>query len=147
MERKKLIYIQYAVIFVLIIVFGITNFLIKTSDVWRSKIPRYEYRTISPKDLMGMMDRNNELIIIDTRLAEDFKSGHIKGAINLPSTNLKMTEKALRKEREKEIVIYSEDGERSKATSEILSNLGFSKIRNLDGGIKGWINSGGAAIK
>lgn len=147
MERKKLIYIQYSAIFVLIMVFGITNFLIKTSDVWRNKMPRYEYLTISPKDLMGMMDRNSELIIVDTRLEQYFKSGHIKGAINLPSTSLKMTEKVLRKEREKEIVIYSEDEERSKTTSDILSNIGFSKIRNLDGGIKGWINSGGEVVK
>lgn len=147
MDRKKKVYIQYGTIFVLIMVFGITNFLIKNYDILRSGVPKYGYLTISPKDLMGMKDRNSELIIIDTRLEQYFKSGHIKGAINLPSTNLKMTEKVLRKEKEKEIVIYSEDEERSKTTCEVLSNIGFSKIRNLDGGIYSWINSGQELVK
>lgn len=147
MDRKKKIYLLYAAIFVLIMVLGIINFLIKTSDVWRSDLPKYEYETILAKDLMNMMNQNNELIIIDTRVKDDFEKSHIKGAINLPYTNLKMLNKVLRKEREKEIVIYSEDGERSKKISDILSSLGFSKIRNLDGGIKGWIDSDGEIVR
>lgn len=147
MDRKKKIYLLYAAIFVLIMVLGIINFLIKTSDVWRSDLPKYEYETILPKDLMNMMNQNNELIVIDTRVKDDFEKSHIKGAINLPYTNLKMLNKVLRKEREKEIVIYSEDGERSKKIGDILSSLGFSKIRNLDGGINGWIDSGREVVR
>lgn len=146
-DRKKKIYIQYAAIFILIMVFGIINFLFKTSDIWRSKEPRYEYETISAKDLMDLMSQNNELILVDSRGGEDFKNGHLKGAINLPFTSLKNMDKALNKDKGKEIVIYCGNGERSKKISDILSNLGFSKIKNLDGGIVAWINSGGEIVK
>ncbi|MEK6589279.1 MAG: rhodanese-like domain-containing protein [Nitrospinota bacterium] len=146
MDRKKKIYIQYTVIFILIILLGIINFLIKTSDIWRSSLPAYEYKTISQKELGEMMSSNNELIIVDTRIKEDFEKGHIKGAISLPYTNFKYMEKSLKGKRDKEIIIYSEDGDRSKKIGDILSNLGFSKIRNLDGGINAWINSGGKVV-
>jgi rhodanese-related sulfurtransferase len=147
MDRKKRIYIQYAVIFVLIMVFGITNFVIKTSDVWRKSWPAYKYENISPKEMMDIMSRNNELIIVDTRIKEDFSQGHIKGAINLPYTNFKKMSKVLMAERGKEIFVYSEDGEKAKTICEFLSSLGFSKVRNIDGGIAGWKNSGGEDVK
>ena len=146
-DRKKKIYIQYAAIFVLIMVFGIINFLFKTSDVWRSKEPKYEYKTISSEDLLNLMSQNKELILVDTRTEEHFKKGHIKGAMNFPFTNVERMENVLRENRGKEIVIYCENGERSKKISDVLSNLGFSKIRNLDGGVTAWINSGGEVVK
>ena len=146
-DRKKKIYIQYAAIFILIMVFGVINFLFKTSDIWRSKEPRYEYETISSKDLLNLMNQNKELIIVDARGTEDFKNGHLKGAVNLPFTSLKNMDRALNKDKGKEIVIYCENGERSKKISDILSNLGFSKIRNLDGGVYAWITSGGEIVK
>ena len=147
MDRKKKIYLQYAAIFILIMVFGIINFLFKTSDIWRSKEPKYEYITISSKDLLGLMSQNKELIIVDSRATEDFKNGHLNGAVNLPFLSLQNMTRALNKDKGKEIVIYCENGERSKKISDILSNLGFSKIKNLDGGIAAWTNSGGEVVK
>ena len=146
MDRKKKIYLQYGAIFIFIMVFGIINFLVKTPEVWRSSMPKYNYATIPPKDLMDLMSRNTEFIIVDARATDDFKNGYIKGATNFPYINLKKMEKALKKDREKIIVIYSEDGKKSKEISDVLSNLGFSNIKNLDGGINGWIAAGGEVV-
>lgn len=147
MDTKKKIYLQYTAIFILIIVLGGITFIIKTSDVWRSNLPGYEYTTISPKELMLLMNQNSELIIVDTIIKEYYKEGHIKGAINLPYTNMKTMEKTLNKDRAKDIVIYSEDGERGKKICAILTSLGYSKIKNLHGGILGWVESGGEIVK
>lgn len=147
MDRRKKIYLQYAAIFVLIMVLGSINFIIKTSDVWRGNLTAYEYTTIMPKELVDSMNQNKELIIIDTRIKEYFKEGHIKGALNLSHTNMKTMNKVLRKDMAKDIVIYSEDGEMAKKICNILTNLGYSKIKNLHGGIKNWIDSGGEVIK
>ncbi len=147
MDSRKKIYIQYAAIFVLIMVLGSINFIIKTSDVWRGNLTAYEYTTIMPKELVDSMNQNKELIIIDTRIKEYFKEGHIKGALNLSHTNMKTMNKVLRKDMAKDIVIYSEDGEMAKKICNILTNLGYSKIKNLHGGIKNWIDSGGEVIK
>jgi len=126
---------------------GSINFIIKTSDVWRGNLTKYEYTTLMPKELMDLVNQNLELIIIDTRIKEYFKEGHIKGALNLSHTNMKTMNKVLRKDMSKDIVVYSEDGEMAKKICNILANLGYSKIKNLHGGIKNWIDSGGEVIK
>ena len=147
MDRRKKIYIQYAGIFILTIVLGGILFIIKTSDIWRSSLPKYEYTTILPKELLEMMNQNKELIIIDTRIKEFFNKGHIRGAVNLPYTSMKTMNKVLKNDMSKDIVIYSEDGERSKKICDILTNLGFSRIKNLHGGVKNWTESGEEIVK
>ena len=147
MDRRKKIYIQYAGIFILTIVLGGILFIIKTSDIWRSSLPKYEYTTILPKELLEMMNQNKELIIIDRRIKEFFNKGHIRGAVNLPYTSMKTMNKVLKNEMSKDIVIYSEDGERSKKICDILTNLGFSRIKNLHGGVKNWTESGEEIVK
>ncbi len=147
MDRKKKIYLLYAAIFGLTMIFGATKILIMLAETKRSSVPVYKYATILPNDLKEMMKQNSELIIVDTRIKELFNEGHIKGAVNLSYTSLKAMNKVLEKEKSKDIVVYSEDGERSKKICEILVNLGYSKISNLDSGIKGWTASGGEVVK
>lgn len=144
MERKKKIYLLYTGIFISIIAIAITITLIKMAEMRRS-MPVYTYITISPKELMDMMKQNNELIIIDTRIKELYEDGHIKGAANFPYTN--SMNKVLKKKLSKEIVIYSEDGDGSRKICDVLVTLGYSKLKNLDGGIKGWKDAGGEIEK
>ncbi len=146
MERKTRIYLLFGGFFVLTIVFGVTNYLLKMSEFRRST-PVYEYKAISSKELMDMMKQNKELIIVDIRVSEYYNDGHIKDAVNLPYTSMKAMNKALKNDLSKDIVLYSEDGERSKKYCEILATLGYSKLKNLDGGIKGWKESGGEVVK
>src|SRR4030067_3746050 len=147
MDRKKKIYILYTAIFVSIMIFGAANILIKRAEIMPSKIPVYKYAAILPNDLKEMMKQNSELIIVDTSVKEHFNEGHIKGAANLPYISLKAMNKVLEKEKSKDIVVYSEDGDRSRKICEVLVNLGYSKISNLDNGIKGWTDSGGEGGK
>ncbi len=147
MEKKTKIYLLYAGLFGLIIVVAITNYLIKLAELKRSNVPVYEYSTISSKELQEMMNINKDLIIIDTRIKEHYNEGHIKEAANLPYTSMKAMDKALKNSKSKDIVIYSEDGDRSKKICEILRTLGYSKLKNLDAGIKGWKETGGEVVK
>ncbi|MBI5181961.1 MAG: rhodanese-like domain-containing protein [Nitrospirae bacterium] len=146
MERKTKIYLLFGGFFILTIVFGVTNYLLKMSELRRST-PVYEYKTISSKELMDMMKQNKELIIVDIRVSEYYNEGHIKDTVNLPYTSMKAMNKALKNDLSKDIVLYSEDGERSKKYCEILATLGYSKLKNLEHGIKGWIESGGEVVK
>lgn len=142
MERKTKIYLIYGGLFVLTIIFGISNYLIKIAELKRSNVPIYQFTMISPQELKELMDKNKELIIIDTRVKEHYDEGHINGATNFSYMSLKAMNKALAKEKTKDIVIYSEDGEKAKLICEILVTLGYSKLRNLKGGIKAWKEAG-----
>ena len=43
--------------------------------------------TTGPVELSGMMERDENINIIDVRLPEDFAKGHIPGAVSLPKDN------------------------------------------------------------
>jgi rhodanese-related sulfurtransferase len=40
--------------------------------------------TTGPHELTGMIDRKEDIVIVDLRLPTDYRKGHIPGAINLP---------------------------------------------------------------
>jgi rhodanese-related sulfurtransferase len=40
--------------------------------------------TTGPHELVGMIDRKEDIVIVDVRFPTDYRKGHIPGAINLP---------------------------------------------------------------
>ena len=40
--------------------------------------------TTGPHEVSGMIDRKEDIVIVDLRFPSDFRKGHIPGAINLP---------------------------------------------------------------
>jgi rhodanese-related sulfurtransferase len=40
--------------------------------------------TTGPHELVGMIDRKEDIVIVDVRFPSDFRKGHVPGAINLP---------------------------------------------------------------
>jgi hypothetical protein len=43
-----------------------------------------EMKRISPKDLNGLLERGEGVVIVDVRPTEDYKKQHIAGAITVP---------------------------------------------------------------
>ncbi len=40
--------------------------------------------TTGPHELAGIIDRKEDIVIVDVRFPSDFRKGHVPGAINLP---------------------------------------------------------------
>ena len=40
--------------------------------------------TTGPHEVAGMIDRKEDVVIVDVRFPTDFRKGHIPGAVNLP---------------------------------------------------------------
>ena len=40
--------------------------------------------TTGPHELLGMIDRKEDVVIVDVRFPTDFRKGHVPGAVNLP---------------------------------------------------------------
>jgi rhodanese-related sulfurtransferase len=40
--------------------------------------------TTGPHELTGMIDRNEDIVIVDVRFPTDFRKGHVPGAVNVP---------------------------------------------------------------
>ncbi|MFK5986966.1 MAG: rhodanese-like domain-containing protein [Pseudomonadota bacterium] len=67
---------------------------------------------------------DNGAIIVDVRTPKEYKSKHIKGAINLPLRELHNS--YVRLPKDKEIVVYCRSGNRSATASKLLKQHGFT---------------------
>lgn len=72
--------------------------------------------------------------IIDVRTQEEFKQGHIKGAINIPLNGL--TSQMSKLNKDKPVITCCASGVRSGQASGLLKSNGFTKVYN-GGGWKG----------
>ena len=69
--------------------------------------------------------------ILDVREPEEYKAGHIKGAVNIPLDDLRSRLDSLPKDRE--IIAYCRAGQRAWNATRILAQNGFA-VKNLAGG-------------
>jgi rhodanese-related sulfurtransferase len=87
-----------------------------------------------------MMQSSSNLLVVDVRTPQEYMQVHLKGAINIPLSNLSLRMGGLEKDRP--ILVYCQTGYRSAQASSILVKAGFAKVYNLEGGITAWVNSG-----
>ena len=77
-------------------------------------------------------------VIVDVREPQEFASGHIARAINIPLGQVAARSQELKKYKEKPIIICCASGARSARAAGILRKAGFSDVRNLAGGLSAW---------
>jgi phage shock protein E len=75
------------------------------------------------------MDSN--ILIIDVREPFEFSSGHAKGALNIPPSELMTGAKQLNNTpRDTKLVVYCKTGSRSNVAIQILKQQGFTNLVN-----------------
>ena len=74
-------------------------------------------------------------ILIDVRSNQEYKEGHIQGAVNIP--DFEITNRVVREIPKKNqlIVLYCQYGGRSKNVMATMKMLGYSNVYNLYGGL------------
>jgi NADPH-dependent 2,4-dienoyl-CoA reductase/sulfur reductase-like enzyme/rhodanese-related sulfurtransferase len=77
-----------------------------------------------------------EGLLVDVRRPDEFKAGHIPGAINLPVDELRGRIGEL--PRDKELFIYCEAGLRGYLAQRIMRQNGLDHVKNLSGGYVLW---------
>jgi len=78
-------------------------------------------------------------LLIDVRTPEEFASGHISGAVNIPVESLQSRLSEV--SNVQPIVVYCRSGNRSATASQILEQAGYSNVYDL-GGIIDWTAQG-----
>jgi NADPH-dependent 2,4-dienoyl-CoA reductase/sulfur reductase-like enzyme/rhodanese-related sulfurtransferase len=76
-----------------------------------------------------------ESVLVDVRQPDEFKSGHIPGAINIPLTELRARLGELPHDRE--VILYCGVGQRSYYATRALMQRGM-RVSNLPGGLQTW---------
>jgi len=109
-------------------------------------------KTKSPVELitveeMDSMLKVEEVRLIDIRTPEEYKGGHIPGAINIDFRDKNFEKLMSKVDKTKPIAIYCGYGRRSSKCSEYMKKAGFIKIYDLDGGIIKWKFKGNPVVK
>lgn len=100
--------------------------------------PAVETATIGADELISRIEAQTAPTILDVRTPEEFAEGHIRGAINIPFTELEARASELEMEGSDELVVYCQSGRRAGIAEATLAELGFTNVRDLDGHIAAW---------
>jgi rhodanese-related sulfurtransferase len=108
----------------------------------KSRVKEEDYREIKKK-----LDAGEKLIIVDTREDNEWARGHIPGAMHLGKGVIERdVEKAI-PDKDAPIVLYCGGGYRSALAADNLQKMGYRNVISMDGGWRGWTESGYSVVK
>ena len=87
--------------------------------------PQTESSTVQPEKAKGVW--------IDVRSAEEFNSGHLQDAVNIPHDKIVEGVKALGSAKDEPINLYCRSGRRAEVALTELKNAGYTNVTNYGG--------------
>lgn len=91
---------------------------------------------IHPSEIRDRLHNGEALTLIDVREIEEVLQGMIPGAKHIPLGEL--PERHTEIERTDEIILVCRSGKRSAAAVEFLQHLGYTGLKNMEGGMLEW---------
>lgn len=80
-----------------------------------------------------------DAVVVDLRQRDDFRKGHIVGAINLLPTEIKANNLGeLEKHKDKPIIVVDGSGMQAQEPASALTKAGFERVFVLKEGVAGW---------
>ncbi|WP_026957068.1 rhodanese-like domain-containing protein [Algoriphagus vanfongensis] len=89
---------------------------------------------ITVQELKQRLDNNEKFFFLDVREEWEYEDDNL-GAKNIPLANLPHQLDELEDYKDEEIVVHCRSGARSGNAKKFLESKGFSKVRNVPGGI------------
>ncbi|MFN3800426.1 rhodanese-like domain-containing protein [Belliella pelovolcani] len=89
---------------------------------------------INVEELKQRLDNKEEFVFIDVREEWEYEEDNL-GALNIPLGTLPHQLEEIEKYKNQEIVIHCRSGARSGNAKKFLETKGYSKVRNVLGGI------------
>ena len=133
----------FAMLFILILIFSVGCSAPQASSSIPVIIEQTEseaentasYKTISAEEAHVMMAE--EHILLDVRTDEEFREGHISGAILIPDYEIAGRAENELPDKAAIILVYCRSGRRSALAAQTLTDIGYSNIFDF-GGIIDW---------
>ncbi|GGW97805.1 rhodanese-like domain-containing protein [Alteromonas halophila] len=82
--------------------------------------------------------KNNEWLLLDVRSEQEYREGHIPGAINVPHDRIDEYLAELDDYKDKPVIVYCRSGRRAKLAMKQLQAKDFNKVSHLEGDMLGW---------
>ena len=96
---------------------------------------------ISQEALLERQQKGDEtLYVLDVRSPEEYASGHVPGAINIPYDQI--AARIAEVPKDKDVVLYCKSGRRAGIAAEVLAGQGYNRLQHLEGDIVAWVEKG-----
>ena len=94
---------------------------------------------VEPAQVQEMLAQSPRPFLLDVRMPEEYKQGHVSGAELIPLNELSVKQSRIPKDRE--VICICASGNRSSAATRQLSSQGY-KVSNMRGGMNRWVHIG-----
>jgi sulfur-carrier protein adenylyltransferase/sulfurtransferase len=91
---------------------------------------------ITPAEVAGKLASNEDLVLIDVREPYEWTTGHIESAHHIPLQQIPQRLAEIPKDRD--VVMICRSGGRSEHARAHLAQLGYTRVRNMIGGMQRW---------
>jgi rhodanese-related sulfurtransferase len=123
---------------------------VKKQEVMGPNEKYFSVDILAPKDAFELIQKNkgnNNFVIVDVRTPEEFRDGHIEGAVNVDFRSGNFPNEIDRLDKSKTYFVYCRTGNRSYDAVALMGPLGFRSIVRLEGDITGWKGAGLPIVK
>jgi len=101
---------------------------------------------IDVKELKEKLDKGEDFVLIDVREPYEHEEFNVGGDL-IPLGQITAAMEDLEDHKEDEIVVYCRSGRRSGIAKELMQQVGFKNVRNLEGGMVAWAEAFGTQKK
>lgn len=93
---------------------------------------------LDAKSFSEKIHNKEEVQLVDVRTPEEFKEQHIDNATNINWNDADFEQQISNLDKSKPVYVYCKSGGRSAKATAKLSEMGFTNVYELDGGILSW---------
>jgi rhodanese-related sulfurtransferase len=101
---------------------------------------------LSTAQVTQLINKENAKVV-DIRAKDEFKTGHLPDAINIPAKDMPKRMTELDAFKDVPIILICKTGTTAGATGSLLTKAGFTKLNKLRGGILEWQGSNLPLVK
>ena len=95
--------------------------------------------SLVPEDFEKQMASEGERILLDVRTPGEFGERHLAGALNIDYNGSDFDSRIGNLDKTQSVYVYCLSGGRSAAAAQTLTDMGFKKVYEMQGGISRWI--------
>lgn len=104
------------------------------------------YKNVNASEAKKMIDKQ-KVVLVDVRTDGEWNAGHLKGAKHIDISKPDFDKKISELKKDATVIVYCAVGGRSSRAAGMMSNKGFKKVYNMDGGINAWAANGFPIVK
>ena len=88
-----------------------------------------------------MKEEDESDVLVDIRTEDEFKAGHIEGAVWIPRGFIEFRLRKLTTDPDANVVLYCKNGGRSALAVVAMMDMGYKNIHALKGGFQEWVET------